>query len=185
MSDDIRALHEQVKKDLDALLQGHDTLRDALGFDQEQIIAIALLCRELAEQGKLDDAQTILEGMVLIDPQNAYLHTCLGSVYMQKGIKDGARAEYAYALKLDPNDIAANTYLGELAIEQGDLDTAAGYLEKAVAQDPEANDPFANRARTLAMLVAAVAKEIDARGPAAVEEIKQRMALIQQEEGNA
>jgi Flp pilus assembly protein TadD len=185
MSQDIRELHEQVKKDLSSLLEGQGTLREALGFDADQIASIAVLCRELVEQGKLDDAQTILEGIVLLDPQNGYLHTCLGSVYVQKGLKDAARAEYAYALKLDANDIAANTYYAELLIEQGDLERAASYLQKAVELDPEANDPFANRARTLAMMVAAVAREVETKGPAALEEIRQRMAFIQQEEGNA
>lgn len=182
---DMKQLHDDVKRDLAAVLQGANTLREALGFDDEQITAIALLCRELTEQGKLDDAQTILEGIVLLDPKNGYLHTCLGSLYVQKGLKDAARAEYSYALRQDPDDIAANTYLGELLIEEGDLAGASEYLAKAVSLDPNAEDPFANRARTLAMMVAAVAKEIEEKGPQAIEDIKQRMAFIQQQEGNA
>ena len=48
-------------------------------------------------------------GGVVLDPQNGYLHTCLGALYMQKGFNDAAIIEFAYALRQDPQDVAAAT----------------------------------------------------------------------------
>lgn len=172
-------LHNDLVTTMNEMLQGHDTFKEALGLDEERILALAVFARELVEQGRLDDAQTLLEGLVVLDPQNGYLHTCLGALYMQKGYDDAAMAEFHYALEQDATDVAANTYLGEIYLEEGDLESSVTYLQAAVNADPEGNDPYANRARTLAALVVTIAQEVEAKGPAAMEEIKQRAALLE------
>jgi tetratricopeptide (TPR) repeat protein len=181
---EVQELHTQLVATVNEMLGGHDTFRDAMGLDEEQILALAVFARELVDQGRLDDAQTMLEGLVVLDPKNGYLHTCLGALYMQKGFNDAAILELAYALRQDPQDVAAATYLGELYLEAGELDEAVKYLEKAVALDPDARDPYANRARMLAALVATIAREVQEKGPAALEDLQQRAAMLQ-EMGNA
>lgn len=173
---EIQALHDQFQ----ALLQGHDNLVDALGISLEDILALTLVAQQLAQQGQLDDAQRLLEGLVAIDPENPYLHTCLGTVYMQKGMNEDARAAFGVALAFNPEDIVAHTYAGELALEAGDVEAAVGHFQKAVELDPEGKDPFANRARTLSLLVATIAKEVQAKGPEVLQEILEQAKQIQE-----
>lgn len=176
---DIQQMHADVVASVQEMLQGHETFKDALGLDSDSIMALAVFARELVDQGRLDDAQTLLEGLVVLEPQNGYLHTCLGALYMQKGFADAAKAELAYAVELDGDDIAANTYLGELLVDSGDLDRAVEYLRRAVELDPEARDPYANRARTLAAMVATIAREIEQKGAGALDDIRRRAAELQ------
>lgn len=183
MDHELQQMHEDLKKGLAELLGGHSNLLDALGFDRDKVNALALFSRELVDQGKISDAQTILEGLVMLDPQNNYVHSCLGAIYMRQGQSDAALVELAYALKLDPTDMAANTHLGELFLERGDLEKSADHLRKAIEADPNGSDPFANRARTLAMMVAAIAREVQEKGPGALDEIRSRVSFL--EEGNA
>jgi tetratricopeptide (TPR) repeat protein len=183
MDHELQQLHENLKKSLADMLGGHDNLRDAMGLDSERVTALALYARELVDQGRLADAQTLLEGLVMLDPQNAYVHTCLGALYMQLKENDAAIAELGYAARLDPTDTAANTHLGELLLERGEFDASADYLRKAIEADPKGEDPFANRARTLAMMVATIAREVQERGPQALDEIRSRVSFIS--EGNA
>ena len=181
----VEQLHTELVQTVDEMLQGQDTFRDALGLDDENILALAVFARELVEQGRVDDAQTLLEGLVVLDPQNGYLHTCLGAIYMQKNFNDAALVEFAYALRQDEEDIAAHTYLGEIYLEEGDMQSSVKHLQAAVDLDPDARDPYANRARTLAALVATVAKEVQERGPEALEDIRQRAELMHVEDVQA
>ncbi len=170
---------ETLRERLQALLQGHDNLVDALGMSLEDILALTLVAQQLVQQGQLDEAQRLLEGLVAVDPENPYLHTCLGTVYMQKGMDDEARAAFGVALAFNPEDIVAHTYAGELALEAGDVEAAVEHFQKAVELDPEGQDPFANRARTLSLLVATIAKEVQAKGPGVLQEILEQAKQVQ------
>jgi tetratricopeptide (TPR) repeat protein len=172
---EVQQMHADVVSSVQEMLQGHETFKDALGLDNENILALAVYARELVDNGRLDDAQTLLEGLVVLDPQNPYLHTCLGALYMQKGYAEHAKAEFLYSLSLDDSDIAANTYLGELHVE-----AAVKYLTRAVELDPESRDPYANRARTLAAMVSTIAREVAEKGEGALEDIRRRAAELQQ-----
>jgi Flp pilus assembly protein TadD len=170
---------EMLRERFQELLQGHDNLVDALGMSLEDILALALVAQQLAQQGQLEEAQRLLEGLVAVDPTNPYLHTCLGTVYMQREMKEEARAAFGVALAFNPEDIVAHTYAGELALEAGEVEAAVQHFQKAVELDPEGKDPFANRARTLSLLVATIAKEVQAKGPGVLHEILQQAQQIQ------
>jgi predicted TPR repeat methyltransferase len=66
-----------------------------------------------------------------------------------------------------------------LALEAGEVEAAVQHFQKAVELDPEGKDPFANRARTLSLLVATIAKEVQAKGPGVLHEILQQAQQIQ------
>jgi Flp pilus assembly protein TadD len=170
---------EMLRERFQELLQGHDNLVDALGMSLEDILALALVAQQLAQQGQLEEAQRLLEGLVAVDPTNPYLHTCLGTVYMQREMKEEARAAFGVALAFNPEDIVAHTYAGELALEAGEVEAAVQHFQKAVELDPEGKDPFANRARTLSLLVATIAKEVQEKGPDVLHEILQQAQQIQ------
>lgn len=115
----------------------------------EEMLALATLARQSAEQGRLDDARVLLEGLGLLEPQVAFLHTSLGCIYLRMGKDQDALVEFDEALRLDPKDVAAHTYAGELRLERSESQAALAHLEQAIALDPDGRDAFANRARTL------------------------------------
>lgn len=171
-----------LKKMMKEILHGKSNLADALDLSLEDILALAQVARGFAEQGQLDSAQTLLEGLVSIDPQNAYLHTCLGCVYMQKGLREPAFDAFNIALFFNKDDIVARTYAGELALELGLIETAAEHLKRAVELDPEGKNPWANRARTSALLMSTIAKEVQSKGPAVLQDMVTEARRVQ---GNA
>lgn len=149
---------QNLKETLQAVL-GDGRWDEALGLNAEAVSALIQTARQLAEQGRLDEAQALFEGLVVLYPQEAYLHTALGCVYMQKGWTEDALAAFQCALTRDPTDITAHTYLGELCLTRGDLGTAFQHLARAVELDPAGTDPYANRARLLSGLAATLARD--------------------------
>jgi tetratricopeptide (TPR) repeat protein len=122
---------------------------ETLRVPVEEMLALATLARQSAEQGRLDDARVLLEGLGLLEPQVAFLHTSLGCVYLRMGRDQDALLEFDEALRLDPQDVAAHTYAGELRLERSESESGLAHLDRAIALDPEGRDAFANRARTL------------------------------------
>ena len=124
----------------------------------DEVLALAALARQSAEQGRLDDARVLLEGLGVLEPEIAFLHTSLGCVYLRMGRDADALQEFDEALRLDPDDVAAHTYAGELRLERSEGERALKHFDEAIAQDPEGRDAFANRARTLRLRASAPAR---------------------------
>lgn len=147
-----------LRNSLPKVIKGHKKVKEALGMTDEQIYAWAVTATNLAKQGSFSDARDLLEGLVVIDPDNAYLHSCLGSLYMQINEKNLAAGHLLLALKLNPDDIAATTNLGELFFESGNLDSAAHHLNRSLELTPLENNPFASRAKALLELLSNIEK---------------------------
>jgi len=149
---------QELQTTLETVL-GDGSWKEAFGLDSEAVSVLVQTAYRLAEQGRLDEAQTLWEGLVVLNPQEAYFHTALGCVYMRKGWVEDAMAAFQCALAQDPTDVVAHTYLGELALSRGDVETALRHLSRAVELDPTETNPYANRARLLSGLVAVLARE--------------------------
>ncbi len=126
-----------------------DKAAEAVRVASDEVLALANVARQSAEQGRLDDARMLLEGLITLEPGFAYLQTCLGCVYMRLSRNDEALVWFEDALQLDPRDVAAHTYAGELRLERGEGQAGLDHLEAAIALDPDGRNAFANRARTL------------------------------------
>jgi predicted Zn-dependent protease len=70
-----------------------------------------------AERGLLDDARTLLEGLLVVEPLDGFLYDCLGCVYLCMKRRPEALSAFERALELDPTDRVARRYLEELARE--------------------------------------------------------------------
>lgn len=132
-----------------------EKVAEALRVASDEVLTLANVARQSAEQGRLDDARILLEGLIVLEPDFAYLQTCLGCVYMRMGRNDEALVSFEEALDLDPRDVAAHTYAGELRIERGEARLGLDHLDSAIALDADGRNAFANRARTLRIAAAA------------------------------
>jgi tetratricopeptide (TPR) repeat protein len=116
--------------------------------DREKLAELALDGHKLFEQGKLDQAREVFEGIVGKGTPDAFPHAMLGTIYLAQGQDDRALALFEAALAIDPDDIAALVYRAELRINGGSLKPAVEDLMRAVKLRPS-SDPFVDRAQKL------------------------------------
>lgn len=103
------------------------------------------------QQGNLEKARTIFDGLVELDPESADAHAALGAL-LTLNQEDGlAEAHLTKAVELDPSEIAAYVNLGEVYIRQQRIEAALANLKKAIELDPQEKDPGANRARAMVL----------------------------------
>ena len=139
---------------LAAFIQGQITLGDLEGIDKEAQYQMAEKGYQLIEEGKLDDGKIVFEGLLALDPFDAYFLTALGSIAQRTEQFDEADHFYSRALEINPFSIAAWAHRGETRIHKGLLLEAAEDLTKAIDLDPKGEDPIALRARMVAQTVA-------------------------------
>jgi len=125
---------------------------DAMRVASPEALALAGVARQYADHGRVEEARTLLEGLLVLEPESSYLHTALGCVLLRLADETEALGHFDQALRLDPRDAAAHTYAGELRLRRGDEATGLRHLEAAVALDPEGRNSYSNRARTLRLV---------------------------------
>lgn len=140
---------------VEKFVMGELTLGQLYGITIEEAYSIAELGYTFMEQGRLNEAQTVFQGLVISNPYDAYFHTVLGSIYQKQENVDGALEEYSIAIGLDPANMEAYVNRGELLIRKGNFEYAAADFKNAIQLDPDGQSPSANRARALASVTAA------------------------------
>jgi tetratricopeptide (TPR) repeat protein len=81
------------------------------------------------------DDWTIWSDTLRKDPRSWMAHNNLGSLYLQRGLLEQARAHAVAALQLYPDYPEAHYNLGAILEEQGVLPAAEDHLRKAMARD--------------------------------------------------
>ena len=145
---------------IEKFIMGELTLGQLYGITIEEAYSIAELGYTMMEQGRLKDAQTVFQGLVISNPYDGYFHAVLGAIYQKLGMVDGAIEEYTLALGLDPANVEAYVNRGELLISKGNFVDAAADFKRAIDLDPNGENPVANRARALASIVAAALNSV-------------------------
>ena len=130
-----------------AFLEGRITLGDLEGITKQEQYQMAEVGYSYVTSGKLDDAETVFEGLIALDPFDAYFHTALGSIAQQRDQHDEAEKRYSRALEINPFFATAMANRGEVRVVQGRLAEGAEDLIRAVQSDPEAKEPATVRAR--------------------------------------
>jgi tetratricopeptide (TPR) repeat protein len=161
MAEDLRFVGESLQPRLAALVQqwsqGQTSLKQIMGLSEEELYAIASQGYYLFLEGKAEPAKLIFEGLVAIDPRNAYYYRALGAIYWR--LKDAQRAvrQFGYAIRVAPDDVASYINRAEVYVASQQFDQAGVDLRAAldIAQDSQR----ALRNKALAML-----RMIDLRG---------------------
>ena len=101
------------------------------------------------KQGRYPEAERVFKALTVLDWNNAYYHSVMGSILQRQKRYGEAIAEYTQALELDPKDIVSAVNRGEIFMRHGLAAEAGADFERAIALDPAGEDRFANRARML------------------------------------
>lgn len=87
-------------------------------------------------QKNVDDAISILQGVVKDEPQFAGAHYFLGVAFLQKRQPTQARSAFAEAVKVNPNFPEARTALAELYLAEGSVDLAIEQAQATIQLNP-------------------------------------------------
>lgn len=140
---------EHLPKLLPRWAAGKVTLKEIKGYSDDELYAIAHTGYFFLMQGKNEEARTLFEGLVAIDPRNDYYYRALGVIFHK--LEDPARAlkQFGYAIRVNPRQPAAYVNRAEVHISQQRYSEATQDLQKALqlvtAKDPQ----LARKARAL------------------------------------
>lgn len=140
------------KAKLEKFKKGQMKFAELFDFDSKQAAALILTGHQLLNQGRLEDAKRIFEGLAVLDGRNPYIHGILGSIYQKQGNYSIALARYTMALNIFPDDMNSLLNRGEIFLKLGKFSEAAADFKKIIDLDPDQKNPAANRARLLVAL---------------------------------
>ncbi len=159
---------------------GEITWAELTGLTMHEAYSFAEVAYNLFEQGKYDQAQTIVEGLVISNPYDGYFHGLLGAIYGRKGMHEEAQEEYSIAIDLDPTNLSAFVNRAEIHLQHGEIEKALKDLKKAIELDPKGEKPFGVRARALAAATSVLEEALKQSGvdieKAAAEQAKKKPA---------
>ena len=98
----------------------------------------------LAEEGRLDEAEKFLRGVVEIEPRYTVALRPLAHLQRRQGRHDEALVLYRKIAELDPDEAIAQADLGMALLELGHNEEALASLEQALALDPNLEEAQAN-----------------------------------------
>src|SRR5438874_12778061 len=113
-------------------IDGRLNLSRVKGWDSDEYRLMMMLGYTLHEQGRSEEAAIIFEGLLSLDPRNAYCHSALGAAYARLEQDEKALTHLNMALQLDAKDLSAYINRGELYLKHGDYKQAQADLEMAI-----------------------------------------------------
>ena len=120
-------------------------------MSSEEFLAIGEIGAMFYEQGNLDKAQTIFEGLVEIDPASDAAHSALGALLTKRRDDEKALIHLNLAIELNDKQIAPFVNRAEVYLRQQRFETAVADLKRAIELDPQEKDAGANRARAMVL----------------------------------
>lgn len=96
--------------------------------------------------GNMDEAMTLYQKAIELDPAYAVVHNDLGVIYEANGFIDRAEESYQKALTIDPDYLSAYSNLALLYENKGQIDKAILYWRKR-ADLGSAQDPWTRKAK--------------------------------------
>lgn len=133
--------------------EGSASLAEVKGYSEEELYSIAQHAYALFLNGKFQDAQTVFEGLVALDPRNDYYYRALGVVYHRRGDAERALRQFTHALKVAPRSVAAYVNRAEVHISRREIDRALEDLDQAIRVGRDPTDPQTRKAVALRSLL--------------------------------
>lgn len=140
---------ERGAKKIHDFIEGKINWAELFSFTPDMLFQMAEFGFTQFKVGRYGDAERVFKVLTVLDWNNAYYHSVMGSILQRQSRFGEAIAEYSQAIELDPKDIVSYTNRGEIFLQYGLFDEAKADFEKAMELDPAGEDGFANRARML------------------------------------
>ena len=128
---------------------GKITLKEIKGYSDDELYAIAHTGYFFLMQGKNEEARTLFEGLVAIDPRNDYYYRALGVIFHKLEDPDRALKQFGYAIRVNPRQPAAYVNRAEVHIAQKRYSDATQDLQRALQLVTAKDVQLARKARAL------------------------------------
>ncbi len=136
-------------KKIQDFIDGKIGWAELFNFTPEMLFQMAEYGFMQFKQGRYQDAERIFKVLTVLDWNNSYYHSVMGSILQRQKRYGEAIAEYTQALELDPKDVVSHTNRGEIFMLHGLTGEAEDDFARAISLDPAGLDKFSNRARML------------------------------------
>ena len=113
------------------IVEAEQQLNSILKAAPNEATALNLLGTVRAQQGRLNEAETLLTRAARIDPALVAVHMNLAFLYLLKNAPEKTISELKEVVNLEPNNIEANYKLARLLLSRGQIDDSIGVIEKA------------------------------------------------------
>jgi tetratricopeptide (TPR) repeat protein len=129
-------------------LKGRSSLGAAAKWTAEEIRLVSELGYSLAEQGRIDEAIALFEGLAALAPATAYFQAALGSLFLRDNQPEIALKHLNSAVHFDSKDLFSLVNRGEVYLRLGKNELGLRDLKKALQQgrffkfDNEAQTPL-------------------------------------------
>jgi tetratricopeptide (TPR) repeat protein len=140
---------ERGSKKIRDYIEGKIGWAELFNFTPEMLYQMAEFGYMQFKLGRYHDAERVFKVLTVLDWNNHYYHSMMGSILQRQKRYGEAIAEYTQAIELFPQDIISLTNRGEIFMLHNLLEEAEADFKKAVGQDPKKENKWANRARML------------------------------------
>ena len=134
--------------------QGRVSLKEIVGLSPEELFAIANQGYLFFLQGKIQPAQVIFEGLVAIDPRNAYYYRALGAIYWQQQEAQKALRQFTYAIRVAPHDVSSYVNRAEVFVASKQFEEARKDLHQALSRARPEDQPLVKKANAMMQMIA-------------------------------
>lgn len=118
-------------------------------ISSKQTAVLITIGFRLYQQGRLNSARKIFDGLSVLTPKNSYVFGILGSIDQKQKRFDNAIRRYSDALEVTPENLNVLTNRAECFLKVGKIQAAAADLKKVIELDKDRTHPAANRSRLL------------------------------------
>ena len=118
------------------ITEAESKIKVVLGKNAKDLMGRFFDARIRLAKKNIDEAISLLQGVVTDEPQFAGAHYFLGRAFLQKHQPTQARGAFAEAVKLQPGFSEARTALAERHLAEGSLDLALEQAQAAIQINP-------------------------------------------------
>lgn len=130
-------------------LEGKVSWAELFNFTPRMLYQMAEFGYTQFKVGRYKDAERIFKVLTVLDWNNHYYHSMMGTVLQRQKRYGEAIAEYTQAIDLYPQDIVSYTNRGEIFMQHKLFSEAEADFNKAINLDPNDENKWAGRARML------------------------------------
>ncbi len=118
------------------IVDAEQQLNAILKMAPNDAAALNLLGTVRAQQGRLNEAETLLTRAAKIDPGFVAVHLNLAFLYLLKNAPEKTISELKEVVNLEPNNTEANYKLARLLLSRGQIDDSIRVIERAKSSPP-------------------------------------------------
>lgn len=144
---------------LHAFLADKVSLAELKGITRDQLYQLSEAGFVKFKHGRLEEAERIYQGLIILDHRNAYFHSMMGAIHQKRDRPIEAIMEYSQAVRINSKDVSSFVNRGEIYLRHKNYKKAAEDFRNAILIDREGINLWANRARSL---VIAIKRQLEA-----------------------